>query len=372
MQGLRIGVNALYLIPGGVGGTEIYLRNLLKALAAIDGSNTYHVFTNLETDSELAPAAPNFKVVPQEVRGANRPMRLAWEQLVLPRQAARLQLDCLLNAGFTAPFLAHCPNITVFHDLQHKRHPEHFRWFDKPAWDLFLWTAVKGSQVLIADSPATKADLVHFYGLPESRVHVALLGVEDEFFSIAETRGPVGPYLLCVSTLHPHKNIERLIRVFARLRERRTDLQLVVAGLRGFRTPQIEQLIAGLRLEKSVRLTGWIPRQELYDLYRHAAAFVYPSTFEGFGLPVVEAMAAGVPMACSDIEPLRGIVADAAFRFDPHDDEAMLRAIECALSDNSLVEIARIRARDFTWTLCAERTLAAIQCAVNQRSRSSS
>jgi glycosyltransferase involved in cell wall biosynthesis len=357
---LRIGVNALYLVPGGVGGTEIYLRNLLKALASIDRSNTYWVFTNRETDPELVPASSNFIRIPQLVAASIRPFRLIWEQTILPLSALHLGLNCMLNPGFTAPAIAPCPNVTVFHDLQHKRHPEHFRWFDKPAWDFFLWLAVKRSRGLIADSEQTKSDLMRYYGIDANRVEVALLGVEDEFFSLAEWRGPIQPYLLCVSTLHPHKNIERLIRVFARFHQEKPEYRLIIAGMRGFHTAAIERLISSMKLEGTVELTGWLARSQLYDLYRHAAAIVYPSTFEGFGLPVVEAMAAGIPLACSDIEPLRSTVGDAAFTFHPDDDEGMLHAIRQVVHDRSLVESARQRARQFTWARCAERTLAAI------------
>ncbi|MBC8167165.1 MAG: glycosyltransferase family 4 protein [Bryobacteraceae bacterium] len=361
---LRIGINALYLIPGSVGGTEIYLRNLLQAMAALDHESTFFVFTNRETDSGLVPPSSHFIEIRQPIRAANRPLRLAWEQTFLPLEARKLRLDCILNPGFTAPVITHCPNVTVFHDLQHKRHPEHFRWFDKPAWDLFLGLAVRRSRMLIADSEATRDDLIRYYNVNPSRVRVALLGVEDEFFSIAAVRGPVRPYLLCVSTIHPHKNTIRLVRVFDRFRRERPEFRLVLAGLRGFQAPEVERQIAELNLTDCVKMTGWIPRVEIYDLFRHAAAFVYPSTFEGFGLPVIEAMAAGVPLACSDIEPLRSITGDAAVKFDPHSDEDMLAALHRVVSNPDTVEPARVRARQFTWRHCAEETLAAIRSAV--------
>jgi len=130
----RIGINALYLIPGGVGGTEIYLRELLEAMARIDTSNLYFVFTNLDTGPDLVPRQANFHQKVQAVRARFRPARILWEQTVLPLEAARYRLDVLFNPGFTSPLLAPCPSITVFHDLQHKRHPEHFRSFDLPFW----------------------------------------------------------------------------------------------------------------------------------------------------------------------------------------------------------------------------------------------
>src|SRR5438477_6501482 len=124
----RIGVNALYLIPGGVGGTEIYLRNLLRAFAEFDNHNEYVVFTNRETGADLVPKQSNFEWAPQPVRASFRPARILWEQIGLPLAVRNRCIDVLFNPGFTCPTLSACPNVTVFHDLQHKRHPEHFRW----------------------------------------------------------------------------------------------------------------------------------------------------------------------------------------------------------------------------------------------------
>src|SRR3954469_2314254 len=173
-DGIRIGVNALYLIPGGVGGTEIYLRGLLAALAEIDPGNQYFVFMNVETDAALTPSRENFTGMPQAVQAKSRPARVFWEQTVLPVTAARLRLDVMLNPGFTAPLLCGCPQVTVFHDLQHKRHPEHFRWFDLPFWNFFLFWSAHVSRLVIAVSGATAADLRRFYRLPDSKVRTIL------------------------------------------------------------------------------------------------------------------------------------------------------------------------------------------------------
>src|SRR5271167_4755294 len=159
---LRIGVNALYLIPGGVGGTEIYLRNLLAALGEIDSVNQYVVFTNRETGTELVPRRPNFIAATQPIHAAFRPARILWEQAALPFLAKRHSLDVLFNPGFTAPVFSGCPMVTVFHDLQHKRHPEYFRWFDLPFWNLLLWMSARQSRGLIAVSEATRDDLARY------------------------------------------------------------------------------------------------------------------------------------------------------------------------------------------------------------------
>ena len=360
---IRIGVNALYLIPGGVGGTEIYLRHLLAALAAIDEENQYVVFTNRETGTGLAPARPNFQHAPQAVRASIRPVRLLWEQTILPLAAARHRLDVLFNPGFTAPALCPCPTVTVFHDLQHKRHPEYFRWFDLPFWRLFLWSSAHTSRLLLADSEATRADLLRYYRLPESKVRVVPLGVDERFFEIGRERRErqLTPYFLCASTLHPHKNLGPLIRAFADWRRARPEFRLVVAGLRGFHTAALESLIAELGLQNAVRLTGWLPREELYALFRDAWAFLCPSTFEGFGLPLLEALAAGLPTACSAIEPLASLAGEAALMFDPFDPQALREALENVACDESLRErLSRegpLRAAHFSWRQTAQTTL---------------
>jgi glycosyltransferase involved in cell wall biosynthesis len=352
----RIGINALYLIPGGVGGTEIYLRELLAALAELDQVNEYLVFTNLETPSDLVPKQSNFHWKPQAVHARFRPTRILWEQTVLPFEAARYRLDVLFNPGFTSPVFSPCRQVTVFHDLQHKRHPEYFRWFDLPFWRFLLWAAAHRSHRLIAVSEATRSDLLHFYRVSKEQIAVIAHGVEPAFSRLDRSR--TESYLLCVSTLHPHKNLPRLIRAYGR---KKRDFRLVLAGLRGFHAEAIERQIEEMGLRDSVEITGWVPREDLYSLYERARAFVYPSLFEGFGMPVLEAMAAGIPVACSDIPPLREVAGDAARFFDPLSEDAIAAGIEQVMSDASLRErlsaAGRERARDFTWRRSAEQTL---------------
>lgn len=363
---LRIGINALYLIPGGVGGTEIYLRALLAALAKIDPANEYFVFTNRETGPDLIPEAPNFRQMPQAVRATWRPARILWEQTSLPLAAARLRLDVLFNPGFTAPLLSGCPQVTVFHDLQHKRHPEYFRWFDLPFWRFFLYGAAYVSRVLLADSDATAADLLRYYRLSPAKVRVVPLGVAGDFFDLAGQRQPE-PFLLSVSTLHPHKNLDGLLRAFAMFRRDHPGFRLVVCGLHGFFTEPLAALREELGLKDTVEFPGWIPRAALYDLYARAWAFVYPTLFEGFGMPVLEALAAGVPSACSAIEPVAGIAGDAAVLFNPRDPAAIADALRRISDEPELRERLATdgprRAAGFSWSATAEATLAALAAA---------
>jgi len=342
---LRIGINALYLIPGGVGGTEIYLRNLLAALAEIDTENYYVVFTNRETGPDLVPGRPNFVNASQSIHAAFRPGRILWEQLALPPAVRRHKVDVLLNPGFTAPLFCGCPMVTVFHDLQHKRHPEYFRWFDLPFWQFFLWASARRSRGLIAVSEATRQDLRRYYGVDACVVHH---GVEREFFEIAESRKPED-YLLCASTSHPHKNLTGLIRAY---RQSANMPRLIITGVRGFAAREVEELAGA-----GVSLTGWVPRAELHKLFRGARGFIYPSTFEGFGMPVLEAMAAAVPVACSDIPPLGEIAGETVRYFDPASETEIRSALEALAHGAIPTEAAHERALEFTWHKAARETL---------------
>jgi glycosyltransferase involved in cell wall biosynthesis len=251
----------------------------------------------------------------------------------------------------------------VFHDLQHKRHPEYFRWFDLPFWEFFLYWSAQVSRLVLADSSATAADLLKYYRLPASKVRVVRLGVDPVFFDLARGRRPER-FLLAVSTLHPHKNLDGLLKAFAAFRADYPDFRLVVCGMHGFFAGPLHDLRDTLRLGDAVEFPGWIPREELHDLYTRAWAFVYPSLFEGFGLPVLEALAAAVPTACSDIEPISSIAGDAALRFDPRNHDAILEAMRMVATDEGLRQrlatAGPSRAAQFSWRATAEATLGAL------------
>ncbi len=371
----RIGVNALYLIPGGVGGTEVYLRNLLQALAQIDSRNQYFVFVNRETGDDLCPVSPNFTLVRSSVSARLRPARLVWEQTVLPLQTVRLRLDVLFSPGFSSPMVCRGRKVTVIHDLQHKRQPENFGFFERKAWDAMVWSSVQFSDALVAVSEASRQDVINVYRADPARIHVVHHGVEAAFFGItgarehdptllSQTGLPDCRYLLAVSTIHPHKNWLRLLDAYGALVRDGRDEHLVVAGLAGKASRDVAARLNDPQLASRVHLLGWQPRNVLVALFQSAEALVFPSTFEGFGMPVLEAMAAGVPVACSDIPPLREVAGDAAVFFDPYSPERIAEGVRRVLDDSdlraSMIARGKERAARSTWRRAAERTLAVL------------
>jgi glycosyltransferase involved in cell wall biosynthesis len=343
---MRIGVNALYLLPGEVGGTEIYLRNLLAAFAQELEDHEYILFTNRETGADLAPADPRFQTWPQPIAARFRPGRLLWEQLALSTG----DCDVLLNPGFTSPWLCGCPQLTWIHDLQHKRHPEYFKPADLLAWRLFVWASARRAAHILTLSESSREDIHHFYGTPLDRIHIAAPGVGEVFPALHAQRSE--PIVLCVSTLHPHKGIETLLDAFQRFRVHHPEFRLVLAGMKGFHT-QVIQAKAG----PGVEITGWLDREDLYDLYRRASLFVFPSTFEGFGMPILEAMASGLPTVCAEARPMSDVSADGALHFKTGDPADLARQMEQALVDPTLIERGRRRAAQFTWRQTARTVL---------------
>jgi glycosyltransferase involved in cell wall biosynthesis len=372
MRPLKIGINALFMIPGGVGGTEIYLRSLIEALDRVGAPHRFFVFINSETEGWMTPPSPRFEFVNSGVRARNRSWRLIWEQSVLPAKLRSLGIDVILNPGYTNPMLAPCPSVTVFHDLQHLRHPEYFRWYDLPFWKLFLYASAHRSASIIAVSEPTRQDFLTHYKADPSRVCMVHHGVDPEFFGIRERHSAEAGrrYVLSVSTLHPHKNFRRLLVAYADFAEKQPGVNLVIAGLRGFDSAAIGELILELNLSDKVRCTGWIPREELYRLFAGADAFIYPTKFEGFGMTLLEAMAAGLPVACSSIEPVRTIAGDAALLFDPDSTSEIENAFLRITGDEELRACLRQagprRARDFSWEETARATLKALTDAARQ------
>lgn len=369
---LRIGINALYLLPGQVGGTEIYLRCLLRAMANAGTDHHHVVFLNRESaDVGIAPDHPTVTSVVCPVQATHRPARILWEQFRLPAECRCHKIDVLLNPGFTSPVAGTgCATVTVFHDLQFRKHPEFFSKPDLLAWRLLCGASARFSTGIVCSSPATTTDFLHFYSRPAAQVTTAPLAVDDRFFDLEWMPASENPYLLTVSTLHPHKNLERLLGAFQRFRKTEPATRLVIAGLKGFAAESVEARLRDLGLRDHVEITGWIERERLYSLYTAARAFVYPSLFEGFGMPVLEAMAVGIPTACADISPLREMVGAGALLLDPQSEASIESAIRSIWSDQTVRErlnrSGRQVASGFRWSSTAALTLDALQKAVER------
>lgn len=368
----HIGLNVLYLVPGAVGGSEIYARRLVHALAAAAPADRFTVFCGREAAPSLrAEGWPgNVRVHALPVDCANKPARIAAEIALLPLAARRAGVDLLHSLGTTCPPVAGGPSVVTILDLIYEAYPETF-----PKASLLGLRALVGPSARRADrvitiSQAVKDDVVAQLRVPADRVDVCYLGFGMRAVPDATPEAALrdrlglgdGRVVLCVSAALVHKNLPLLLEGFAALGDGFEDCRLVVAGHAGRERERLEARIAELGLDGRAVLTGWISDEDLEGLYGLASCAVYPSLYEGFGLPVLEAMVRGVPLASSDATSLPEVAGDAALLFDAHDGDALAAAVRDLLSDQALaadlVARGRERAAHFTWERAAGDVLA--------------
>lgn len=370
MSQLHIGIDASRTAVAARTGTEHYTYELLAALAQRDRRARYTLYCN-QMPAALPPLGPNFTLRRIPFPRLWTHARLSAELLVRPPDVLFVPAHVL---PLGAPLRRGIRTVVTIHDMGYMHFPEaHTR-----AHRLYLrlstmWSARMANHV-IAISSATRDDLVRLAGVPAEKISVIHHGVAARFrpaepHAIEAVRQRYGlgqPYLLYIGTVQPRKNLERLIDAFATLEAATPhasspDLQLVIAGKRGWLTDAIERRAASLGLDDRVRFVGYVPDDDVPPLLSGARAFVFPSLYEGFGMPVLEAMACGTPVLASDSSSLPEIAGEAALLVDPLDTAAIAAGIGRLAGDNTLLADLRRRglerAAQFTWGRCAEETL---------------
>lgn len=367
---MRIGVNLLPWVPGGQTGVDTYDRNMLRALLALDSGDTFVVFVSREGQGQLGLESPHLEEWVCPVRSRYRLLRALWEQTRFAALLARSKVEVLLCPHAPAPVHYPVPVVQVVHDIQVCDLPENF----PPARRAYLLrglqTCARRAAHLIASSEFTRQRLQATLGLPGDRLSVVHLAASREYYprpaeEIAAVRARYGlehPYLLYLSSANRNKQFDRLVRAFDLLREMLPGPeQLVINGLPGTGQAEMQAALDQARHRAQIRRLGRLPSSDLPALYSGAVGLVYPSCYEGFGLPVVEAMACACPVACSDATCLPEVTGGAALLFDCGSDQAVAEAMRRLLTEPALREQLRARglqrAATFTWTDTARRTL---------------
>jgi glycosyltransferase involved in cell wall biosynthesis len=359
----RIGLNLLYLAPGDTGGTEVYARALVPRLAEAWPEAEWTIFCGRELGAELRerPWAPGVRAVTLPVSSHTRVRRVAAEQALLPAAIARSRVDLVHSLASTTPILAPCRTVVTIHDVIYKRHPDAHAGLLTQGMALLVPAAARRANRIIVSAQAAGDDLQRYLGVPPGKIDVVPLGpgLEPDVAPTgeAELRERLGlgdgPLVLSVSARRPHKNLPRLIDAM-----RGVDATLVLPG---YPTVFDEELRAHAA-DARVVFAGWVDDADLEGLYGAATLLAFPSLAEGFGLPVLEAMRRGLPVACSGTTSLPELVGDAALTFDPESTDAIRGSIVRLLGDAALrADLARRgreRAELFSWERTARGCVA--------------
>lgn len=380
---MKIGIDYTVGVYQG-SGVGRYTRSLARALAAIDRQNDYTLLWAYAADPERGGELPRLDraaTFPANFRARrlplnNRLLTAAWHRLRVPAPVEWFSgpLDVLHAPDFVAPPTRRARRLVTVHDLTFLVVPQHAH----PALRAYLERAVprnvRAADHIFADSEATKHDLQRLLDVPAEKITTVYVGSDPQFRPLAgpereaaraalERAGvPPGPYLLIVGNLEPRKNHVGLLRAFARLRRRGAPHRLVVAGKRGWLYEPIFETVAALGLDHAVTFLDFFPDPLLPALYACADLFVLPSFYEGFGIPLLEAMSSGTPAIVADRPSLPEIAGGAAWLIDPDDDAALAEAAWSLLHDAAARDALRARglarARDFDWQESARRVLA--------------
>ncbi|MCS6870383.1 MAG: glycosyltransferase family 4 protein [Anaerolineae bacterium] len=351
------------------GGIGRYARELITALAACDSAHDYRLFVAGAARDKLPPVpAANFRYCPTRLA----PLTLArlWHKarLPLPIELFVGKVQLFHATDFVLPpTLPRTRTLLTVHDLSFARLPE----LAAPRLRAYLESVVPRSarraDHILADSAATKADIVALYNIPEAKITVLYSGVSDAFQptcdaaaqSAVRAKYQLGnsPYVLSVGTVQPRKNYERLIQAFAALPLRWSDLKLVIVGGRGWLDAPI--YAQARALGERVLFTGFADEADLPALYSGALCLAFPSLYEGFGLPVLEGMACGVPVLTSNVSSLPEVAGDAALMVDPYSVEAIREGLLTLLEEDTATRAERIargfaQAKRFTWQAAAQ------------------
>lgn len=345
-------------------GTEGYSYHLIRELLTLGGQHRYVVYFN------SPPAPHDFPSGTAVLRTMTFP-RL-WTHVRLSAEMLTRPPDLLFVPAHVLPIVHPRRSVVTVHDLGYLHWPEAYprkRW-----WYLHLSTLynARAATLVLADSAATRDDLVRRYRVDPGKIRVVHLGCGPEYHPLAaEDMGRVrarygirGDYVLAVGTIQPRKNLARLVQAFRQVRAELGDgYQLVLAGQAGWRSEEV-YLEAAL-LGDAVRFLGYVPAEHMPTLMGGAAVLAYPSLYEGFGLPALEAMACGTPVVASNASSLPEVVGDAGLLVPPTDVRALAQALVAVLSDEQLQAKLRraglARAQQFSWRRCAEATLAVLE-----------
>lgn len=361
MRGSRIiGIDA-HMVGSHETGNETYIVGLAEGLIALGGYR-YRIYTprpaafpgHSQLRKDLLRVIPDVPAV----------ARLGWLYPALARQD---KLD-ILHMSYVAPPRSPCPIVLSVHDVSYRIFPGFFSPRVRFIIGALVGPSMRRASRVIVPSQATRRDIVRFYRIPSDRVSVIPLAATSDYVPqpadvvarVVRKYGLSGRYMLAVGNVQPRKNLARLVEAFGAIADTHPDVQLVIVGQSAWKASQVGEVVACFGLAERVRFTGYAPRDDLPGLYSGATAFCYPSLYEGFGLPVLEAMACGAPTITSNVSSLPEVAGAAAILVDPTSISELSNALQRLLSDEEArrqyAELGLARAGQFSWSRTAQLT----------------
>lgn len=363
---MRIAIDA-HSVGAKLGGNESYAVNLVEALAQIDRANDYTLFvTTGEAFERFHQRWPNFKV--QTTLPHTPLIRIP---LTLSAELRKHPVD-VLHVQFTAPPFCPCPVVVSIHDLSFEHLPQTFNRRSRTQLRLTVRHSARRADRILTLSEHTRRDVIATYGIDPNRVEAIPLAAPAHFGPVDDVRelqrvrhsyGINGDYILSVGSIQPRKNLVRLVQAYAQLKSKLQEKlpKLVLVGKRAWLYDETLRTLEASGVQDLVVLTGYVPDADLPALYSGALCFVYPSFFEGFGLPPLEAMKCGTPVLVGNATSLPEVVGDAGLTVDPYDVDAIAGGLEKLINDSALRKILSVKGREraemFDWRETARRTL---------------
>jgi glycosyltransferase involved in cell wall biosynthesis len=353
---VRIAIDVRKLHDFGIG---TYIRNLLRFLPQFDGGSDYRLICRPADREAIQAMSPSFTPVVD----TSKPYSVR-EQFSIPWLLHRHHVDLFHAPHYVLPPLVPCRSVVTIHDCIHLMFPQYLP--NRMAYayaKASLWSAGRRAERIMTVSETSKTDIVRFCGVSADRVSVIYNAI-DERFLVAPTETQIqntreryqldGPFVLYVGNIKPHKNLERLIEAFNLVRHEGFDrLRLLIIGDQISKFPRLRRAVDHYKLHKHVRFLGFVSVETLASLYRLATVFAFPSLYEGFGLPPLEAMASGTPVVASNVSSMPEVLGDAAVLVDPYHPEAIAEGLVRVLNDSALRvqlhERGLARARAYSW-----------------------
>ncbi|MBE7548659.1 MAG: glycosyltransferase family 4 protein [Planctomycetia bacterium] len=363
---MNIGINALS-IRNQYAGIGVYTKYLIHALSQIDQKNRYVLFLNPENYNDLKVGQDNFENV--IVQAPLRKFYL-WEQVYLPFVLKKKQIDIFHGPRNVLPLLCKIKSVVTIHDLAFLLFPEVMKFNPFNYWSVFVKRSAVKADHIISVSESTKKDIVRLYNISEHKITVtheacnnSFKRIEDEsaLKRISQKYELPERFILYVGTIEPRKNLNVVLEAMDILKKNNLNIKLVIVGKKGWLYAGFFDTLQSLGLGNNVIFTGYVPAEDLPGIYNLAEIFVYPSKYEGFGLPLLEAMSCGVPVIASNVSSIPEVVGDAGILVRPDDPKEFAHKIYELLTDKEtrakMSSKGFERTKSFSWEKVAQKTL---------------